>query len=340
MPEQIISPLSWSKPSQPSPDRRLVLRDGAAHGNDMGAAAQENNDRVMLGIAMRLLAVFLLSSLSALIKVAETRGANLAEIMFFRQGAAVPVVLAYMMVAGPGLGAVQSRAVRGQVIRATVGLTGMVFNFGAILLLPLAEATTLAFTVPIFATILGALVLKEPTGWHRWGAVAAGFAGVLIVTQPGSGHFPIGGALVGLTSAVFVALVAIQLRQIGKVDAPVTTVFWFSSLSMVPMTLIYPFFAHAHDATTFAVLIAMGLVGGLGQIAFTAALKYAPVSAVMPMDYSSLIWATLYGWVLFGMLPTPWTWVGAPVIVASGLYIVWREHRVSRHPQVSEAIAD
>ena len=294
----------------------------------------------MLGIAMRLLAVLLLSTLSALIKVAEARGANLAEIMFFRQGCAIPVVLAYMAITGPGLGAIKSHAFRGQVIRAAIGLTGMSFNFGAVMLLPLAEATTLAFTVPIFATILGALVLKEPTGWHRWGAVVVGFLGVLIVTQPGSGHFPIGGALVGLTSAVFVAIVAIQLRQIGKVDQPVTTVFWFSLLSMVPMGLIYPFYAQPHDATTFAVFIGMGLVGGLGQIAFTAALKYAPVSAVMPMDYSSLIWATLYGWLLFGMLPTPWTWVGAPVIIVSGLYIVWRERRVARHPQVSEAVAD
>ncbi len=306
----------------------------------MGAAAHSSDDRVMLGLAMRLLAVLLLATLSALIKIAETRGANLAEIMFFRQGAAVPVVLAYMVVAGDGLGAVRTRAFRGQVIRAAIGLTGMVFNFGAVLLLPLAEATTLAFTVPIFATILGAIVLREPTGWHRWGAVVLGFIGVLIVTQPGSGHFPLDGALVGLTSAVFVAVVAILLRQIGKIDRPVTTVFWFSALSMLPLAVVYPFYAHAHDATTFAVLIAMGLFGGLGQIAFTAALKYAPVSAAMPMDYSSLIWATLYGWVLFGTLPTPWTWVGAPVIIASGLYIVWREHRVARHPQVSEAIAD
>jgi len=306
----------------------------------MGTATGGGDDRVMLGIAMRLLAVFLLSSLSALIKIAEARGANLVEIMFFRQGCAVPVVLAYMVLVGPGLGAVRSRAFRGQVIRAAVGLTGMVFNFGAVLLLPLAEATTLSFTIPIFATILGALVLKEPTGRHRWAAVVVGFLGVLIVTQPGSGHFPLGGALVGLTSAMFIALVAIHLRQIGKVDHPVTTVFWFSLLSMGPMGLIYPFFAHAHDATTFAVLIAMGLVGALAQIAFTAALKYAPVSAVMPMDYSALIWATLYGWTLFDTLPTPWTWVGTPVIVASGLYIVWREHRVARHPQVSEAVAD
>jgi len=306
----------------------------------MGEAGAPSGDRVMLGIAMRLLAVLLLASLSALIKLAEARGANLVEIMFWRQGAAIPVVVAYMALTGPGLGAVRSNAMRGQVIRAATGVTGMAFNFGAVLLLPLAEATTLAFTVPIFATILGALVLREPTGWHRWGAVAAGLIGVLIVTQPGSGHFPLGGAVVGLTSSIFVAIVAIQLRQIGKVDRPVTTVFWFSTLSMIPLGALYPFFAHAHDAGTFAILAAMGLFGGLGQIAFTAALKYAPVSSVMPMDYSSLLWATLYGYVLFGVLPTPWTWVGAPVIVASGLYIVWRERRIARQPQVRKAIAD
>jgi drug/metabolite transporter (DMT)-like permease len=300
----------------------------------------ESDDKVMRGIAMRLLAVFLLSTLYAMIKLAEARGANLVEIMFFRQGAAIPAVLSCMMVGGSGLSAVRSNAFRGQVIRAAIGLTGMVFNFGAAILLPLAESTTLSFTVPMFATILGALMLKEPTGWHRWGAVAAGFAGVLIVTQPWGGHFPLFGAAVGLTSAVMVALVAIQLRQIGKIDRPVTTVFWFSTLSMIPLGLVYPFFAHWHDVTTFVLLIAAGVVGGLAQIAFSAALKYAPVSVAMPMDYSSLLWATLYGWVLFDALPTPWTWIGAPVIVASGLYIVWRERRVARHPQVVEAIAD
>jgi drug/metabolite transporter (DMT)-like permease len=300
----------------------------------------ENGDRVSLGIAMRLLAVLLLATLSALIKLAEARGAGLVEIMFWRQGAAIPVVLGYMAVTDRNLHAIRSNAFRGQIMRAAIGLTGMAFNFGAVLMLPLAEATTLAFTVPIFATILGALVLKEPTGWHRWGAVALGFIGVLIVTQPGSGHFPPSGALVGLTSSAFVAIVAIQLRQIGKVDRPVTTVFWFSTLSMVPLGLIYPFFARGHDLTTLVILATMGLFGGLGQIAFTAALKHAPVSAVMPMDYSSLIWATLYGWLLFDTLPTPWTWLGVPVIVASGLYIVWRERRVAKHPQVREAIAD
>ena len=79
-------------------------------------------------------------------------------------------------------------------------------------------------------------------------------------------------------------------------------------------------------------MIGIGVVGGMGQIALTAALRFAPVSTVVPMDYSGLVWATLYGWLLFGVLPGESTWVGAPIIIASGLYIVWREHRLRSTP--------
>jgi drug/metabolite transporter (DMT)-like permease len=302
----------------------------------MTAGAHQQGDRVMLGIGCRLLAILLLSTLGALIKLSETRGANLVEIMFWRQGTAIPVVLAWMAM-GSGLGAVRTKAFRGQAIRAFVGLTGMCFNFGTIMLLPLAEATTLGYTVPIFATILGALVLKEPTGKHRWGAVIVGFIGVLVVFQPWSGHFSWIGVSSGLIASVFVAIVAIQLRQIGKVDLPVTTVFYFSALSMIPLGIAMPFFIQPHDASTYGIMAAMGLFGGLGQIAFTAALKFAPVSTVMPMDYSNLLWSTLYGYLLFSVLPTPWTWVGAPIIIASGAYIAWREHVKKRAELSSEA---
>lgn len=295
----------------------------------MDALHIKTEDRIIFGLAMRLLAVLLLSGMSALIKLAEAHGAALSEIMFFRQALAIPVVLV-MMALGPGLGAVRTRAFRGQFIRAAVGTTGMFFTFGTLLLLPLAEATTLSFTTPIFATILGALVLRETTGWHRWSAVVAGFVGVIVVTQPGSGHFPIAGTACGLVAALFVAMVAIQLRRIGKTDLPVTTVFWFSVLSTIPLGIIYIFFARMHDATTFAILVSIGVSGGLGQVAFSTALRYAPVSSVMPMDYSGLLWATLFGWVLFAALPTPSTWLGAPIIIASGLYIVWREHRLGK----------
>lgn len=285
-----------------------------------------NGDRTLTGLGLRLIAVMLLTFMSALIKLAEARGAKLPELMLFRQLFAIPVVVAWVAI-GPGLATLRTQRLGAHATRAGLGLIGMGFNFGALLLLPLAEATAISFTVPIFATILGALVLKEPTGWHRWGAVIIGFVGVLIVTQPGSGHIPLLGALVGLTSSLMTSIIAMQLRQLGRTENAGTTVFWFSVLSCLPLGLIYPFVAAAHDATTWALLAGIGVAGGMGQIAFTAALRFAPVSAVMPMDYSGLIWATLYGWLIFGALPSGWTFVGAPVIVASGLYIVWRERR-------------
>lgn len=292
-------------------------------------------DRVLTGLILRLFAILCLASMAAVIKLAETWGAGLIEILFFRQLCAVPVVVGWLA-AGPGLAAIRTERIGAHLVRTAVGLTGMVFNFGAIMLLPLAEATTLAFTVPIFATILGALVLGEKTGWHRWGAVLAGFGGVLIVAQPGSGHFPLIGAGVGLVAALFVAVIAILLRQLGRTESAGTTVFWFSLLSVPPLALAWAFDFHMHDWQVWAVLVAIGAIGGVGQLALTAALRYAPVSAVVPMDYSSLIWATLYGWLLFGVLPTPSTWIGAPVIIASGLYIVWRERLRGRESAAPE----
>lgn len=300
------------------------------------------SDRILTGLGLRLIAIVLLSTMGALIKLVEMRGAHLAEILLFRQLFAIPFILAWVA-AGPGFASLRTQRFGLHLNRTVIGLTGMVFNFGAVMLLPLAEATTLSFTAPVFATILGALILHEATGWRRWGAVLAGFVGVLIVTQPGDGNIPLTGALTGLTAAFFVALIAIQLRHMGKTEGPATTVFWFSTLSVPPLAVGYAFFAQMHDWQTFAMLIGIGLVGGAGQLALTAALRFAPVSAVVPMDYSSLIWATLYGYFLFGVLPGPWTWIGAPIIVASGLYIVWREQRLGlarRASPVEPAIDD
>jgi drug/metabolite transporter (DMT)-like permease len=293
-------------------------------------------DRILPAIALRLLSVLLLATMGALIKVAETRGVGVAEALFFRQGGAA-ITVAVVIALGPGVASVKTGRPGAHIRRTAVGLTSMACMFSAIMLLPLAEATTLQFTVPIFATILGALLLHEPTGWHRWGAVIAGFVGVLIVAQPGSGHFPFWGAVLGLVAAALSALVSILLRQIGRTEPAMTTVFWFSTLSVPVLALPYAFTARMHDPLTWAILVAIGVVGGGGQIAMTASLRLAPVSVVVPMDYSSLVWATLYGWLLFGVLPAGATWIGAPVIIASGLYIVWREH-VRRRVETQQAI--
>lgn len=303
----------------------------------MNQRATVTTDRILAAIGLRLTSVALFAYMNVLIKLAEQHGAALGEILFYRQFGAAWLIGA-VVVFGPGWRSIRSRRMPAHLLRTAVGLSAMGCGFAAIVSLPLAEATALGFTMPIFATILGALLLGEPTGRYRWGAVIAGFVSVLIVAQPGSGHFPLWGAIAGLGSALLTANVSILLRQIAQTEAALTTVFWFSTLSLLPLGLIYGFVARPHPAEVWAILAGIGLIGGCAQIAMTASLGLGPVSAVVPMDYSALIWATLLGWLVFGTLPGASLWVGAPLIVASGLSIVWREH-VRRRTETLQAAA-
>ena len=304
-------------------------------------AAPDNNrtatDRVLLAIALRLLSVSLFAFMNVGIKLTEARGASLAEIMFWRQFGAT-LLVGGIVASGPGVTSLKTRRFGAHVLRTVLGLAAMALTFATLTMLPLAEATTIGFSMPIFATVLGALVLHEPTGWRRWAAVFAGFVGVLIVAQPGGNSFPLAGALTGLAAAAGTATVSILLRTIGRTEAPLTTVFWFSCLSLVPLGVAYPFAAKAHAPVVWAILLGIGVIGGAAQIAMTRSLTLGPVSTVVPMDYTALLWATLLGWLVFDRLPAPATWIGAPVIVASGLYIVWREH-VRRREETRQAVA-
>ena len=286
------------------------------------------NDRILPAIALRLLSVVFFALMNAAIKLAGHWGAGVVEILFFRQFGAALLVTA-LVAAGPGLRTVGTDRLPAHILRAIVGLSAMAMTFNGLVALPLAEATTIGFTVPIFATILGAAVLREPTGAWRWGAVAVGFVGVLIVAQPGlaasGGHFPLRGAGFALAGAFGTACVTILLRRMGRTEGALTIVFWFSVLSLVPLSILYLPVAQAHGPAAWAALAAVGLLGGCAQVAMTNSLRLGPVAVVVPMDYSSLLWATLLGWLVFDMLPGGATWVGAPVIIASGLVIVWRE---------------
>lgn len=281
--------------------------------------------RPLTGIAARLAAVAALSIMFALVKLAFTRGVNIFESLFYRQFLAIPLILVWIAM-GPGWSALKTKRPGAHMVRMGLGLTGMGFNFGAMILLPLAEATVIGFTVPMFATILAALLLGEKVGLPRWSAVLLGFAGVLIVVQPGHANIAPMGAAVALTGALMTAAVTIQIRQLGATENPATTVIWFTVSSLIPLGILMFWFAQPHDGTTWAILFGIGLTGGIGQLCLTAALRFAPVSVVMPMDYTALIWSTLWGLVIFETLPSPWTWVGAPIIIGSGLIIVWREN--------------
>ena len=293
--------------------------------------------RPLAGIALRLLTALLLAVMFALVKLAATRGVHVVESLFYRQVGSALAAVAFVA-AGPGFASLRTKRIGAHVGRMALGVTAMGLSFLSFILLPLAEATSIGFTVPIFATILAALVLGEPTGKWRWGAVAAGFVGVLVIVQPGIGDVQLLGASVALAAALLVASVTIVIRRLGATEKATTTVFWFAVSSLVPLGLLMVRYGGVHDAETWTIVAALALAGGIAQLTLTGALRLAPVALVMPMDYTSLLWATLLGLWLFGELPTPWVWVGAPIIIASGLVIVWREHHLRRRAAAVAAV--
>lgn len=296
--------------------------------------AADRPHRPLFAIALRLIAVLCLSVMFITVRLASERGVHVVESLFYRQALALPVVLAWVTMAG-GLQTIRTRRIRVHASRMMLGLTGMLLNFLSYILLPPAEAATIGFTMPIFGTILSALILREVTGIHRWGAVLIGFIGVLVMIRPDAGHFPLQGVAVAIAAALMTASVSLVLRELGRTEAAGVVVFWFTALSMIPLGIAMPFVAQAHDPATWGLLLTIGLFGGIAQLCLTAALRWGPVSVVLPMDYSAIIWTTLLGVAIGEDWPMATTWIGATLIIASGLYIAWREHVRARRPIVS-----
>lgn len=282
---------------------------------------------VVLAMGLRLGSAMMLALMFAGVKWAGQHGVSVLESLFYRQVGTAICATSWVAL-GPGFASLRTKRVGAHAVRMSIGLVAMGLNFLAMMLLPLAEATAIGFSVPIFATLLAALVLGEPTGCWRWGAVIVGFLGVLVIVQPGSGHIAVYGGLVAVGAALSTACATIAIRRLGATEAAATTVFWFAVTSLVPLSLVMPFAANHHDPPTYAVIAALSLAGGIAQLALTGSLRLAPVALVMPVDYSSLLWATLLGWLIFQQVPSQWTWIGAPIVIAAGLIILWREQRM------------
>ena len=272
-------------------------------------------------------------------RIASERGVNLIETVFYRQLIAMPVVFAWIATT-TGVASIKTRRIGVHTTRMIIGLTGMMLNFLSYIMLPPAEAATIGFTMPVFGTILSALVLREATGIHRWSAVLIGFVGVLVMVRPDAGHFPMQGVAVALIAALVTASVSLVLRELGRTESAGVVVFWFTLLSMVPLGLAMPFYAQGHDLVTWGWLLLIGVVGGIAQICLTAALRWGPVSVVLPMDYSTIIWTTLLGVAIGQGWPMASTWIGAAMIAGSGLYIAWREHVRTRQMRAVRAVGN
>lgn len=295
--------------------------------------------RPFLALGLRLLTALALATMAMLLKLASTRGVHLAELVFWRQAITLGAVATMLALLGQ-LSAIRTQRFSAHVRRAVYGITGMFFVYGAVVLLPLAEATTLSFTAPFFAVLLSVILFKERVGRYRWGAVILGFAGVVFLTQPGSNLIDPFGAAVGLTAAFLVALISFQIQDLNKTEAPWSIVFWFAALTVPLTALAMPFVAAPHDSETWAIIVAMALCGAIAQLLLTASLRFGSAAVILLMDYTALLWATAYGFYVFDTAPPASLWVAAPLIIGAGALIAWRERVLAQQVKRSAAAAE
>ena len=246
------------------------------------------------------------------------------QMVFYRGVVALGLLVPYMLLTRPR-SVFKPRRIGIHLVRAVIGNLGVALVFWAYALLPMADATALLFASPLFVTALSPLLLGEKVDRGRWGAVIIGFAGIILITQPTPTLLSNPAALVGLAAALCVALVDITLRKLGRIDDPLTTVFYFLLIGVsltAPFTLGTGALPSGHLGPW---LVGIGIFAAIQQVAKTTALRLAEASLLAPYTYTAIIWAALSGWLLWEEWPALPVIAGTLVVIGSNLFIAWRE---------------
>ena len=228
-----------------------------------------------------------------------------------------------------GFAGLRTRRLGLHVFRSVAGTGAMFSFFTAISVIPLAEVTALTFTVPLFTTIGAALLLGETVRARRWSATAVGFLGTLIVLRPGVEALS-PAAMLALLAAALIAVAMLTMKALSRTESP-NAIVVYMGLLMTPLSFPPALFVWQTptDPTTWLLLLAIGLAATGGQIGLTHAFAAADASAVLPVDFIRLVFASVLGFVLFDEVPDGWTWVGAAVIISATVYIARREAQVA-----------
>jgi len=290
------------------------------------------------GIILKLVSAVLFAVMSALIRYLGARY-PIGEVVFFRSAfAIVPVAIVYAW-RGELAAAVRTESPLGQASRGALSIVGMFCNFGALARLPLIEANAIGFSSPLIGVALAALVLKERVRIYRWSAVVIGFLGVLVVLSPHlsgdeltiamASATSVAGVIYAIAGSITNAGTMIQTRHLTKSEKTSSIVFYFSAICALSGLATLPFWWVTPTRIEFAALAAIGFLGGMGHIFLTESYRYASASVVAPFDYTSMIWALLLGYAMFGETPTAMIVLGSAIIAGAGLFVIWREHRLS-----------
>ena len=263
-----------------------------------------------------------------------TRYVPTQEVAFFRNAFGLLALLP--MLIRPGSAPLKTQQLPRYFLRSAIGLASMLCAFWAIGHLPISQAISLSYSTPLFVTIAAVLWLGETVRMRRWAAVITGFIGVLIIVRPGSTSFT-PGTLVAVGAAVLSSLVAIQIKQLTRVDSADTVVF-YTYVFWVPLSLVPALFVWVWPTgLAWVWLVATGVLGTLGQLLWTRALRLGEVSALTPISFMQLPLVSLLGWLLFNEALDRWTVIGAGIILGANAYIAHREATLARRAK-SQAV--
>jgi len=285
-----------------------------------------SSDNHLLGIAWMLVTMFWFVTLDSTAKYLM-QSYPVPQVIWARFFFHLIFVIILM---GPRLRTqVKSQSLTHQCLRSLFMFTTTVLFFIGISTLPLTTASTIMFMAPVILTILCIPLLGEKVGPRRWIGIIIAFAGAVVVMRPGSGSLELS-ILIVLAAAFTHAMYQVFTRKLGTRDAPMTSLFYTAITGAAVMTVVVPFVWQPVAALDWPLFVFAGIAGGIGHLCLIRAFRQAPASVVAPFSYSSLLWATAFGYVLFGNLPDAWTLTGAALIVGSGLYIFHREQTLKR----------
>jgi drug/metabolite transporter (DMT)-like permease len=290
--------------------------------------ANAHHTRPVVGVLLKLASVVLLSCLAACVKYLGD-GVPTGQIIFVR-GVISVAVLGGIAWQTEGLHILRSARLKSHALRSLAGTASMFCWFTALTLIPLADFTAISFTAPMFLTVLAMLFLGERIHVYRWAALAIGFVGVVITIGP---HLTFGGSsygvLVAFGAAVFSALAIVTLRSMSGSggEHPLAITFYFS-LTTVLVSAVTAFWGWPMPTPRqWAFIVLAALLGAFGQLLMTMSYRYAEASTLAPLDYTNLLLAVALGYYVFAEVPHWSMWVGAPLVIAAGLIILWREYQ-------------
>ena len=279
------------------------------------------------GIVLMCVGVACLSANDAIAKILTSDYSPL-QILFLRNVMALPVTVVIALLMGGG-SALRSHRPVAHLLRGSLWVAATMMFFASFIYLALAEATALIFVAPFFITLISALFLQEEVGWRRWLAVLAGFLGVLVIIRPGGATFQLISLLPVATAFVY-ALLMLSARWVDPRESVWTLLVYLTGAGALLSALIVPFVwvpVRLGDLWLFA---GIALFGTAGITMMTQAFRVAPAVVVAPLDYTALLWATLFGWLFWRESPDAMTYLGAAIIIASGVFTILREQRQAR----------